>query len=110
MPGNLQRQRAEPSLGRIDDIATSAPSRRALPAKRSSTGMWIGAAVAIVLIVGGVFAYMYQNRLRSMLPRTELNSLLTRADKALNEGRLHRHAERQRARTVYRRARDRSGQ
>jgi len=87
-PGNLQRQRAEPSIGRMDDIAASAPSRRALPAKRSSAGMWIGAVVALVLIVGGVLAYLSQNRLRSMLPRTELNSLLTRADKALTEGRL----------------------
>jgi serine/threonine protein kinase len=86
-PVNAQRQRAEPSIGRMDDIAAS-PSRRALPAKRSSVGMWIGVAVAVIAIAGGVFVYTYQNRLRSMLPRTELNSLLTRADKALNEGRL----------------------
>ncbi len=87
-PGNLQRHRAEPSIGRMDDIAASTRSRRATPAKRSSTGLWIGAVVAIVLVVIGVFAYMSQNRLRSLLPRTELNSLLTRADKALTEGRL----------------------
>jgi serine/threonine-protein kinase PpkA len=86
-PGHMSRQRAEPSIGRMDDIA-SAPSRRAMPAKRSSSGLWIGAVIAIVIVAAGVFAYFYQNRLRSMLPRTELNALLTRGDKALNEGRL----------------------
>jgi tetratricopeptide (TPR) repeat protein len=81
------RMRADPSLGRMDDIA-AAPSRRAKPAKRSSAGLWIGAVIAIVIVAAGVVAYMYQNRLRSMLPRTELNSLLARGDKALSDGRL----------------------
>ena len=104
-PPNLQRQRAEPSLGRIDDIAASAPSRRSLPARRSSMGMWIGVAIAIAIIVGGTFAYMYQNRLRSMLPRTELNDTLSRADKALKEGRLT-GTQKDSARELYTAARD----
>ena len=87
MPSNLSRNRAEPSIGRMDDIA-SAPSRRAVHAKRSSSGLWIGAVVAILIVAGGTFAYFYQNRLRAMLPRTELNSLIVRGDKALTEGRL----------------------
>ena len=84
------RQRAEPSIGRMDDIASS-PSRRSgghMPHARPSRMPWILAIVAIILIGGGWAAYYYQNRLRSLLPSTELNSLITRGNKALSDGKL----------------------
>ena len=48
---------------------------------------WLGIA-AIVVIALGAGAWMYQDRLRALLPRTEFNDTLTRAQHALDEGRL----------------------
>jgi serine/threonine protein kinase len=86
LPGS--RQRAEPSIGRMDDIATSPSRWSRAPTARSSRMPWILAIVAIILVGGGWAAYYYQNRLRSLLPSTELNSLITRGDKALADGKL----------------------
>jgi tetratricopeptide (TPR) repeat protein len=85
-PGS--RQRAEPSIGSMDDIAASPSRRSRAPTARPSRMPWILAIVAIVLIGGGWSAYYYQNRLRSLLPSTELNSLIARGNKALADGRL----------------------
>ncbi len=91
------RHRAEPALGRLDEIAAatdehilrasrarSAPVRRA---PRSRAPLWILAAC--VLLAGAAFgAWRYQDRLRAMLPSTELNDLLARAQQALAADRL----------------------
>ncbi len=87
-PPGGSRQRAEPSIGRMDDIATSPSRWSRAPSARSSRMPWVLAIVAIVLVGGGWAAYYYQNRLRSLLPSTELNSLIARGDKALADGKL----------------------
>ena len=89
-PAGGARHRAEPSLGRLDDIA-NAPmhrpqsSRSAAPPTRSRR--WIFAAIVIVL-VAALALWFFQNRLRGLLPSTELNTLIARGDKALAEGNL----------------------
>ena len=84
------RHRAEPSLGRLDDIANAPmhrpPAHRAA-APRSGKRRWMFAAIAVVL-VAGLALWFFQNRLRGLLPNTELNTLIARGDKALAEGNL----------------------
>ncbi|HUD42659.1 MAG TPA: protein kinase [Dokdonella sp.] len=93
----VDRQRAEPSMGRFDDIVAVAngpgrssrggstpPPRR--PARRRGP---IALAVVVALAVaGGAGAWRYQDRLRTLLPDTELNDTLARAQQALAAGRL----------------------
>jgi len=85
------RYRAEPSIGRLDDVAASS-SRRPLqaPARNTAGGSkrWL-VLLALVLVLGGAFAaWRYQDRLRGLLPKTELNDLIARGQKALGEGKL----------------------
>ncbi|MGA9332721.1 MAG: protein kinase [Rudaea sp.] len=94
-----QRYRSEPSLGRLDDVAAS-PQLRPMPyratprpanmgkAQRGSRG-WVYAVVGVVVLcVAGFGLWHYQNRLRGLLPNTELNSLISRGQKALIAGKL----------------------
>ena len=86
-PGGA-RHRAEPSLGRLDDIANAPlhrPPHRAAP--QSGNRRWILAAVAVV-VIAALALWFFQNRLRGLLPNTELNTLIARGDKALAEGNL----------------------
>lgn len=46
-------------------------------------GLWITCIVVLVLIIVGGLAWTNQSTLRAWLPQTQLNALLTRADKAL---------------------------
>ena len=81
--------RAEPSFGRMDDIANEPLRRRGGRAaeKRSGKGAWFAiAAVLIAAIAAG--AWQFQGRLRALIPNTELNGLIGRADKALADGKL----------------------
>ena len=92
-----QRYRAEPSMGRMDDIANSA-ARRPMhhgAAARSSTASasgsrrrWLLAAAGVAIAVAAFALWHYQNRLRALLPNTELNSLVARGDKSLADGKL----------------------
>jgi hypothetical protein len=89
-PAGGARLRAEPSLGRLDDIANAPmhrppPSRAAAPAARGRR--WIFAAIAVV-VIAVLALWFFQNRLRGLLPSTELNTLIARGDKALAEGNL----------------------
>ena len=88
-PGGA-RHRAEPSLGRLDDIA-NAPMHRPSPhraaASRNGSRHWIFAAV-VVAVIAVAALWIFQNRLRGLLPNTELNTLIARGDKALAEGNL----------------------
>lgn len=101
--------RAEPTLGdlgnldaprapRVDDpddrlprIDFEAP-RRAPPGRhrRLRVRSWHLLVLVLVLVLAGGawMLHQYQNSLRDMVPRTELNDVLSRADKALQEGRL----------------------
>jgi serine/threonine protein kinase len=85
------RERAEPNLGRLDEIVAAVGDdgtrERAGARSRRRRVPWLGIA-AIVVIAAGAGAWMYQDRLRALLPRTEFNDTLSRASRALDEGRL----------------------
>ena len=90
------RERSEPNIGRLDEIVAavgddvmraerSARSDRRVPRQ---SGRWLTIAAVIVVAIGAVAAWKYQDRLRTFLPRTEFNDTLTRAQRALDDGRL----------------------
>ncbi len=86
-----QHYRAEPSLGRMDDVAASVPrrphhgsaGRSAPPASAGRSRRWLLAIALIVVAAAAFAAWRYQDRLRALLPKTELNDLVTRGQKAL---------------------------
>src|SRR5450432_3054757 len=91
------RYRSEPSLGRMDDVAATVQRRplyagsagRAAPvAAAGRSRRWLVAVAVVVVLVAAFAAWRYQDRLRSMLPKTELNDLVTRGQKALADGKL----------------------
>jgi serine/threonine protein kinase len=86
------RERAEPNLGRIDEIVAAMsddrPHARTPYRSRPARGPWLAVAVIAVLAIGAAAAWKYQDRLRTLLPRTEFNDTLARAQRALDEGRL----------------------
>jgi len=90
------RERAEPNIGRLDEIV-AAVGDDIMRAERSARSdrrapqagrRWLGIAAFIVLMLAAGTAWHYQDRLRTLLPRTEFNDTLTRAQHALDEGRL----------------------
>ena len=94
------RDRAEPNLGlgRLDEIINArdddvmradriAPAPRRLPRRRSMRGLFAFFALALLAIVA-VVAWNHQDGLRRLLPRTEFNDTLSRAQKALDAGHL----------------------
>lgn len=100
-PPSPSHERAEPTLGNLDqlDADIDAP-RRDAPLRREELSArkpgraprarrhWLLPAIviALVVVIGGM--WMEQNRLRSLLPRTELNDVLGRAQQALAAGHL----------------------
>ncbi len=75
-----------PRLGRMDGLSIE-PSRSRAGARSSRTGLWVGVAFAFVaLLLGG--AWLFQDRLRDLLPQTRMNTLLEQAAGALVEDRL----------------------
>ena len=103
---NDPRGRTEPTLGDIDrlDAPTPAPSSDGLPqvtveprvsrgrtrVPRSEPGRrgWLMALLLLVFVALVATVWFKQNDLRGMLPRTELNDVLSRAQQALQDGRL----------------------
>ncbi|HEY2394792.1 MAG TPA: protein kinase [Rudaea sp.] len=92
-----QMRRAEPSIGRMDEFV--AVERRRPGARTSESGRSEGGGrsaariivpiVLVLLLAGGAAgAWFYQDRLRALLPSTELNGLISRGQKALAENRL----------------------
>lgn len=109
--------RTEPSLGDIDRLddrggrrhaagasadrepATGAAAPAAAPAqsvaaavlapRRRRGRLWL--VLAGIVVVLAVLAWFNQDSLRHLLPRTNLNNLLARADVALQQGRLDGH-------------------
>jgi tetratricopeptide (TPR) repeat protein len=86
--------RTEPVLGSLETLSQDTPRervvppRRAAPERRRSTRGW-GWLVALVLLCGaGAWAWSDRDTLRALLPSTQLNDILTRADQALSAGRL----------------------
>lgn len=100
------RGRTEPTLGRLDDldkpaapiddglphIVVDAPRRRAAPPPASPRGPrkrgWLIPVLVLVLIGAVTGLWLQQDRLRNMMPATELNDTLAQANRALDEGRL----------------------
>ena len=91
-PPVASRQRAEPSIGRMDDLVAAVRSRPRAAARaaeeRSSRRPFVIALIVLLLAIGAGAGWFYQDRLRALLPSTELNSLIGRAQKALVENRL----------------------
>ena len=92
---DLPRDRAEPNLGRIDEIVAAVSDdrphgdrTRAAQRARPTHRPWLAIAVVALLAIGAVAAWKYQDRLRTLLPRTEFNDTLARAQRALDEGNL----------------------
>lgn len=90
--------RAEPRLGSID-LIDSAPQRfsrvdhRQAKPRGRGLGPWIfTAAVVLLLGVGAFTLWRNQDKLRALLPRTELNDVLVRAEAALVQGKLSGNA------------------
>jgi tetratricopeptide (TPR) repeat protein len=98
-------RRTEPVLGNLDQVDASADRRdkrpggsqpppfrgreKREPAPRGSRrGWWIALVVLLVLVGAGAWAFTHQTMLRGLLPQTQLNSVLTRADDALAAGKL----------------------
>lgn len=93
------RGRTEPTLGDLDRvdapapddglprIVAEAPPRRPAPAPgpRPQWWKWL---LPVLLLAAGSWAVVHQDSLRGLLPRTELNSVLARADQALAAGKL----------------------
>ena len=91
-PQSASRHRSEPSLGRMDEFVPAAQRRaygaRARDSERPRRSRIVVPILLIVLVLGAAAAWFYQDRLRALLPSTELNSLISRGQKALAEGRL----------------------
>lgn len=101
------RERTEPTLGNLDQMHASPPpatdvaradpesfepasqrSPSAPPPYRASRRGWLWPALVLLLIVVAALAWTYQGQLRALFPRTQLNSILVRADQALAAGHL----------------------
>ncbi len=96
--------RTEPTLGDLDHLdAPNAPAvdglpqvsveareprgRAATPERRGNGRAWVIVLLVVVAALAGAL-WLNQNRLRNMLPRTDLNNVLSRAQQALQDGRL----------------------
>lgn len=100
LPASTPRERAEPNLGRIDQLVAAIDDgglraeRNGTPRPRARSGMRRGlfAVFAIlVLALGAAAVWHWQDRLRALLPHTEFNDTLSRAQRALDAGRLTGH-------------------
>jgi serine/threonine protein kinase len=94
------RGRADPSMGRLEEIMAATDDHimrasrisrgKARPKPKSRrTGPWVGVLIALLALGGGGFlVWKHQDRLRALLPSTELNDMLSRAQNALDADRL----------------------
>ncbi|GAB3026648.1 hypothetical protein GCM10027285_05910 [Oleiagrimonas citrea] len=66
----------------------SRASTPSAPTRSGSRRGWLWPLLAVILLALGTLAWVKQDALRSLFPRTQLNSLLARADKAYAAGHL----------------------
>jgi tetratricopeptide (TPR) repeat protein len=101
-------RRTDPVMGDLDQVdagadrheprsgGTQPPRRPPFGARetrepappRHRRAWWPALVLLLVLIGAGAWAFTHQAMLRGLLPQTQLNSLLTRADEALAAGKL----------------------
>ncbi|MEO8461084.1 MAG: protein kinase [Dokdonella sp.] len=96
--GDNVHYRAEPNMGRLEDISIAESEhdargfgnyvRRPAPVRRKKRGLFLFLLVLILFACIGAYAWSNQDRLRALLPSSEINNLLTRGQRALDEGRL----------------------
>jgi len=119
-------ERTEPTLGRLDDLDKPAPpvddglphivvdERRpggAMPPPRSRTPQgprkrgWLIPVLVLALIGVATALYLQQDRLRNLVPSTELNDTLSQANAALEAGKLD-GTQGDSARELFEKARD----
>lgn len=85
MPGG--ERRGEPLLGELSADELERPRRRRGPPKRRArTWVWV---LALLLAGGSGAVFLAQDRIRGLIPATELNALLADAERAFAEGRLY---------------------
>ena len=79
----------EPRLGRIEEVLHTPSRFRASGSggRRGRRWRWLAVA-ALVLVLLGTGLYLFQDRLRDVLPHTRMNSLLLDAGEAMRQGRL----------------------
>ena len=94
----LHAYRTDPALGRIDELGETG-SYRALGRgagvrgaarsgrQRRTQRAWI-VALLLTIVLSAVAAWHWQDRLRQLVPNTQLNNTLVRAQKALAEDKL----------------------
>lgn len=104
-PSRDPRARTEPTLGDLDNLDAPPPRRAAddlpslsvdaprraragAPPRSRHTLAWVVGVLIAIVALGGAWVWSHQSTLRADLPRTQLNSLLTRADQALMQGKL----------------------
>ncbi|MBS0516913.1 MAG: protein kinase [Proteobacteria bacterium] len=95
-PAAAFQHRADPSLGRIEDLGETGSyravgrvaARRAARRRHDRLGWLVPAALALALAVLGAAAWHWQDRLRALVPNTQLNETIARARKALAAGNL----------------------
>ena len=79
-----------PPRQRMDGEPRRGSSRRPPPrrSRRSRRGGWLIPLMLLLVIAVGTATWLNQDSLRGMLPRTDLNDVLARAQSALDAGRL----------------------
>ncbi|WP_018974930.1 serine/threonine-protein kinase [Rudaea cellulosilytica] len=88
--------RTDPALGRLDDLGETGSYRavgrdaRRHAARRSTDrrGWIVPAAIVLALALLGGVAWHWQDRLRTLVPNTQVNDTIARAQKALADGKL----------------------
>jgi serine/threonine-protein kinase PpkA len=84
----LLGERTEPQFGAFDEVLQNDVRRRTSEhPKKSKRGFFYGALGFFILLGMGLIWYQ-QDALRGFLPNTELNNLLTQAEKAHHDGQL----------------------